>query len=277
MTYFTTSDGVGIDYTLHRADGAAPPILLVMGFAMPGHVWRFIIPHLDPNHPVVWYDHRGAGRSDAPDPKRNPYSMARLAQDAVELMDHLGWASAHVVGVSMGGMVAQHIALDHGARVRSLTLMATHAGGLRNRMPTARGLWHFTRTLVARGPSRFGALARLLFPDTFRRQVGDAYLEKVLAEDLALPPTPRGRAGQLQAVMGHDTRPRLGELARLPTLVVRPDLDLLIRPRCSAELHAGIPGSELLTIADAGHGLIRQSADALARAMHTNFARADLG
>ncbi|MCC6623270.1 MAG: alpha/beta fold hydrolase [Deltaproteobacteria bacterium] len=275
MARFTTSDGVALEHAVHHADGDLTPIVLVMGYIMPGHVWRFVVPHLDPRRPVLWWDHRGAGRSDAPDPKRVPYTMARLAQDGVELMDHLGWERAHVVGVSMGGMVAQRLTLDHPERVASLALIATHAGGrLANFVPRARGVWHFVRSMTRRGPGRFASLARLLFPEGYRREVGERRLLDVLAIDLAIPSPPAGRKGQLQAVGKHDARARLHELGRVPTLVVKPELDLLIHPRCSDELHRGIPGSTLVTYADAGHGLVRQHGEALGRAILDNIARA---
>ncbi|MFO0751030.1 MAG: alpha/beta fold hydrolase [Myxococcota bacterium] len=275
MTTFTTSDGTTLSYELHHPDGTRPPVLLVMGLMFPGRAWRFVLPHLDPARPVAWFDHRGAGSSDAPEHAKVPYSMARMAKDAVELMDQLGWREAHVVGISMGGMVAQHIALEHGARVRSLTLMATHAGGAANRVPSLPGAWHFVRSLLTKGPARYRAMAHLLFPRAFREQIGQAWIEDVLSQDLQPKPRKAGRQGQLRAVLGHDTRHRLGELGRVPTLVVSPGQDLLVRPKTTAALHRGIPGAALLPLPEAGHGLIRQSGETLGRALNEHFARAE--
>lgn len=275
MSTFKTSDGVTISYDVQSATGRSTPVLLVMGFAMPGRAWRFVLPHLDPDRPVAWYDNRGVGASDAPEHERVPYSMARLAKDGVELMDHLGWREAHVVGVSMGGMIAQHLTLDHMSRVRSLTLIATHAGGRLNRLPTPAGLFHFGRTLFARGPARYRAMAALLFPKAFRDEVGQAWLEDVLARDTSPAPSKAGRSGQLRAVFGHDTRGRVRELGRLPTLVVAPGQDLLVRPAATAALHKAIPGAALLSVPNAGHGLIRQSGELLGPALTQHFAAAE--
>jgi len=272
---FTTSDGINLSFERHGG-GPEVPVLLVMGFAVPGKAWRFIVPHLGQGRSIVWYDHRGTGASDAPRHRERPYSMARLAADAIELMDHLGWSQAHVVGVSMGGMVSQHIALTYPARVRTLTLMATHAGGFVNRVPTAKGVVHFARALLGRGPGRWQALSALLFPKAFRDHVGEQWVQDVLAEDLTPGPKPAGRFGQLSAVFGHDTRKRLAELAATPTLIVSPSLDLLVRPRCSTALHAGIPGSQLMRIPDAGHGLIRQAGDVIGARIREHFAQAEL-
>lgn len=279
---FKTSDGVTLSYDLRPATPDASssvpatktPVLLVMGLAMPGRAWRFVVPHLDPDRDVVFYDHRGAGASDAPAHASVPYSMARLAADARELMDHLGWRQAHVVSISMGGMVAQHFALTYPERVRSLTLMATHAGGPTGRLPTPRGAWLFMRAFFAKGRARWIALAELLFPRAYREQVGEQWLVDVLSKDLTPGPKNAGRFGQLRAVAGHDTRRRLGELGHIRTLVVIAAQDLLVRPAATRELHRRIPGARLVVMPDAGHGLIRQVGEALGRELHAHFASA---
>ncbi|MFT7580082.1 MAG: pimeloyl-ACP methyl ester carboxylesterase [Myxococcota bacterium] len=250
------------------------PVILVMGFSMPGHAWRFQVPAFAEHHRVVSFDNRGAGESEVPP---GPYSMTQLAGDAVALMDHLGWESAHVVGVSMGGMVAQHIALDHRERVRSLTLIVTHPGGsIRTRLPRPAGIMGFARTMTAKKPERIKALVRLLFPKAYRAKVGEEKLREILGRDLAKPPSKAGRRGQLRAVIGHTTVGRLGELADVSTLVIRAGEDLLVNPRGSDILHAKIPNSALLRIPDAGHGIIRMSADTINPAMLRHFAAADM-
>lgn len=264
-----TIDDIQLHYDVA---GAGTPVLLIMGLSVPGSAWRFQHRAIAERHRVAWFDNRGAGRTDAPPP---PYTMARLAQDALGLMDHLGWADAHVVGISMGGMVAQHVALDHRDRVRSLSLIATSAGGTMARLPTAAGTWHFMKALLGPKQGRIDATARLLFPPSYRTTADMAKICEILREDFGKPPKKDGRRGQLRAVFGHDTRRRLGELVGLPTLVIKPGRDILVRPVQAERLHAAIPGSTILRLPEAGHGLLRQEPDAINAALLSHFATTD--
>ena len=97
------------------------------------------------------YDNRGCGRSSTP--LTFEYSTVQMAKDALELIDHLGWAQCHVVGVSLGGMIALEFALLARSRILSLTLMATHAGGLIGQAPLI-GLRHILRSLTIRDQDR---------------------------------------------------------------------------------------------------------------------------
>src|SRR5207247_791924 len=104
--------------------GAGDPLVLVMGFGGDHLAWGLQIPAFAAKYRVVAFDNRGVGQSDAPDA---PYTTPMMADDTVGLMDALGIARAHVCGVSMGGMIAQEIALRHPGRVRTLQLHATLA------------------------------------------------------------------------------------------------------------------------------------------------------
>ena len=108
--------------------GAGTPLLLVMGLGATVLGWSLPqVKRLATKHRVILFDNRGAGQTDKP---RGPYTMPQLAADAVGLLDALSIGRAHVFGVSMGGMIVQHIALDYPQRVRSLILGCTGAGGL---------------------------------------------------------------------------------------------------------------------------------------------------
>lgn len=255
-------------YDLHGDDTTRTPALLVMGFGLPGRVWRFVVPELAPERRVVTFDNRGVGQSDAPP---GPYRMSQMADDAVRLLDHLGIERVHLVGVSMGGMVSQELALTHRDRVATVSLIATHPGGMHNRLPRVSGLWHFLGANLARTPERrLRAVARLLFPRAYREAAGDRLIE-ILAEDFAEPPTKLARRAQLAAVFHHDTRARLARLSDLPTLIVKPERDVLIHPRASELLHRLIPSSRIMRLDDAGHGLIRQKAPELGEALRAHF------
>jgi len=248
------------------------PVLLLMGFGVPGRAWVHQVPALSARHRVAWYDHRGSGATDAA-PGR--YTMAQLADDARRLLDHLRWDRAHVVGVSMGGMVAQELALEQRPRLRSLTLIATHAGGVRARLPSARGARLFLKAHSGSLERRFSALARLLFPDDFLARCDRSWLDAVLQADFGDPPPFAARCSQLAAVARHDTRRRLCGLKGLPTLVVKPGRDELVRSEQSDRLARLIPGAQLLELPDAGHGVIRQCYTRVNDALLRHFAAAD--
>jgi 3-oxoadipate enol-lactonase len=252
------------------------PVLLVMGFTMPGRAWRFIVPELAATRDVCTFDNRGAGASTATE---GPYTMAQLAGDAVRLLDHLGWQRAHVVGVSMGGMIAQRLALNATSRLASLTLIATHAGGLLSIMPPVRGVLPFVQAnFLAKSGSperRYRALARMLFPRPWLDSTDAARVEELLRHDFEPPAPEVGRKGQLKAVFGHRAARELGRLQGLPTLIIKPTEDALIAPRHSDRLHRAIPNSRLVVFEGAGHGLIRQVPGELAQVIGEHLSRAD--
>lgn len=245
-------------YTLEGEAG--PPVLFIMGFGMRGAVWRPQIDALREDHRVVFYDHLGLGDSD---PAPSAQTMQKMAADAERVLDALDWPDAHVVGVSMGGMIAQELALAAPTRLRSLTLIATHAGGIRAALPRAEGLARFVEANVARGPDkRVEALKRLLYTPDFLERVDVAKLDRRIT-DMAGVRAPRATlAGHLRAVLRHRTRRRLPSL-RVPTMVVRPGRDILVHPRNCDVIAAAIPGARLVRFDDAGHGITFQCAEKL--------------
>jgi len=193
-----------------------------------------------------------------------------MADDALRIMDDLAWDQAHVVGVSMGGMIAQELALRSQDRLRSLTLVATHGGAPIASMPTPKGLWLFFKGLFGGKRARMKSLPRLLYPDDFVRSMGSD-LSRHLDVRLGRPPKLRTVLGQLHAVMRHSTESRLSEI-RVPTLIVRPGKDILIRPSQSDRLAARIPGARVLRFDDAGHGVTFQKARELNAALRDHVA-----
>ena len=262
----------------YETAGEGSPVLLIMGFSMRGKVWRFQIPDLAERHHVAWFDHRGIGESEPLEAQRaKRWRMGDMAADTLGLLDHLGLERAHIVGVSMGGMVAQHLALAAPQRVRSLSLIATQAGGVRAALPRGRGLRCFLKaTRAGDYDARIDALKPLLFPDHFLESAENrAFADRVVREDFETEPPRTTRRAHLRAVLRHRAYRRLGELEGLPTLIVKPAHDLLIKPRQSDRLHRLIPGSRLMTIDDAGHGVVRQSYPALNAALLEHFAAAE--
>ena len=252
-----TSTFPRLSYTLHGSSG--PPVLLLMGLGMRGLVWRPQTDVLSAGHQLLTFDNRGIGRSDD---VAGPWTMLDMATDALRLLDTVGWDSAHVVGVSMGGMVAQELALRAPGRVRSLTLIVTHAGGRSAWVPPAAGVAGFLKVNLLPPAKRFGALAHLLYPDDFLRVVDRDALVTRMKDQVGDRASSSTRNKQLGAVMRHDTRDRLGGLD-LPTLVVSAARDALVNPRRQRKLAERIPDARHVSFARAGHGVIFQCAPVL--------------
>ena len=268
MDSFTAPQGHQIAYS---CAGSGSPVLLIMGFATPASAWSHQIEGLRHRHQVIAFDSRGVSGSGSPD---GPWQMADFAADALALLDHLGHARAHVVGQSMGGMTAQHVALQAPQRIASLALLATHAGGPTARNPPLRALpWLLLQSVPLRR-ARVAAMARLLFPAAARASGAMADLVQELDRDYGDGQPSQTVSKTLRAMRGHDTGAQLAQLSALPVLVMRPDQDILIEPAHSDLLHQAIAGSQLVRFADAGHGAIRQNATAINAMLLDFFAQA---
>lgn len=269
MPYFERP-GAELFYEQAGSDGT--PVLLLMGFGMPGRMWAGQVSALKHHHRVAWLDNRGSGDTKA---RAGLYSTSLMANDAAALLDRLGWDQAHVVGVSMGGMIAQQLALSQRRRIRSLTLIATHSGGGTAGLPTARGLQ--LAALGSFGPRdrRLEAFQELIFPGQYLQEIDQARVEAALRKEYVGKASPWSRLSQLAAVARHRARPRLGELAGLPTMVVVGGRDLLIRPGETRRLHRLIPGARLVVFEEAGHGLLSQCRDALNKEILDHLRRVD--
>lgn len=264
-----------VSYSLAGDHG--PRVLLIMGFGMRGAIWRPQVEGLKGDHQVATYDHLGTGDSDAPVTLTargklasaraiaRGVTMASMARDALRVMDALGWADAHVVGVSMGGMIAQEIALRFASRVRSLTLIATHPGGVSTLFPSREGIRRFAAANLTTDPkARIAALKRLLYPDAFLQSVDVTALDQRITEMAGRRASGRTVAGHFGAVVRHATRARLHRI-HVPTLIVRPGQDILIDPRNSDALARSIPNARVVRFEEAGHGVTFQCASAVNR------------
>lgn len=251
-------DGVWLSW---REEGAGEPVLMIMGFMGSSRAWFRLLPHIAREHRAIVFDNRGTGHSDRP---LGLWSMDDLVGDALAVMDAAGLEDAHVIGASMGGMVAQHLALDHPERVRSLTLAATHPG-----RPPGNPPWRMLASLALRpllGPGRtFGLVAPVLYSEGTRRDGRERLREdvRVRSEDA----TPVLTApGQFAAIARHDTRERLGEL-EMPVLVVHGTEDRLVPVAAAHELAERIPHARLELVEGAGHILMTDAEDRTAAAV----------
>lgn len=246
--------------TIHwRAEGAGEPLLMVMGLNASHRSWYRLTPHLRGHVRPIVFDNRGTGRSSA---VNGPLTMGHLVEDALAVLDAAGVARAHVLGTSMGGMVAQHLALEHRDRVASLVLAST--------TPVGRGRTLPWRMAVAAAPKRWLSperAAEVMAPMLYAPRTRVLAPER-MAEDLAVrlaEPTPPATAyAQLAAVARHDTRARLHELAGLPTTVVHGADDRLV-PADRGRLLAGlVPGARLVVLPECGHLMTTDAEEASA-------------
>lgn len=232
----------------YRVVGEGPVLVLIMGLSGDLTWWEPLLPELEKNFRLLLFDNRGAGLTDMPD---GQYSIPMFAADTVGLMASLGIPQAHVFGVSMGGMIAQEIALRHPERVKRLVLGCTHAGGQGFMMPSSEAL---EAMMLTRGKS-LEEIARqniaILFGPGFTRKNPD-FVEAMIRRYLDHPPPRKPFVQQLWAALGHNCYDRL-EGIRTPTLILTGDADALVPPENSETLRAGIPESRLVRLRGAGH------------------------
>jgi len=232
----------------YESTGAGAPVLLVMGLGMTATGWWRTVPVLAERLRVIAFDNRGMGRSGRPE---GPYSTAQLADDAVAVLDAAGEESAHVYGISLGGMIAQEVALRHPGRVRSLVLGATTAGGPGHVAPAPGTLAFFERrasmpaeeAVWASVPYNYGAATR----EHQAERIGEDIVQR-----LRYPFEPEPYRAQLAAALSHDVDGRLGEI-RVPTLVVHGEEDRMIPAANGERLAGAIPGARLSLWPGAGH------------------------
>ena len=247
---FATANGIRLYYEWHGAENGTP-VVLVMGLGGDSTAWPFQLAALAPRHRVLVFDNRGAGQSDAPDV---PYTSRSMAEDLLALLDGLGVERAHLVGLSLGGTIAQEAALAAPARVASLQLHATWAGP----HPYLEALVGAVRSVRRHlEPEAFyRALSVWLFtPDCFvhRPQLIEMVVQR--AAHHTHPMALHAYLRQTQAALEHDARERL-HLIRCPTLVAVGAQDLITPPALADELARGIPGARLRVLLGVGHGAI---------------------
>lgn len=224
--------------------GEGAPLLLVAGIPAIANDWTSLAERLAPGRRVIAFDNRGSGSSSV---TPGPYSTAQLAGDAVALLDHLRIERADVFGMSMGGMIAQEIALRHPSRVSHLVLGCTNAG-FRHATQPPRETGRAFAMQTDDWAERIRALVGFAFASTADRDMLEAFIEKKSADvqDTA------GYDAQIQAVLAHDALDRL-ERIEAPTLVITGDDDRVIPGVNSEALAERISGARLEVIAGAGH------------------------
>ncbi|MBD3885238.1 alpha/beta fold hydrolase [Phormidium tenue FACHB-886] len=250
-------NGIDLFYTIHGSR-ENEPLLLVAGFDSDSSTWAAMMPLLVEQYRVLRFDNRGIGQTSAPD---CPYSIEQMANDAAALLDYLEISKVHVAGHSMGGQIAQQLALAHSDKIQSLILLSSWASGDSKFNSLIELFGDLTQKLE--GVLYQKVLLPWLFSDAFYLAPGAVEQLLHLIENQPFPPTPHGLYHQSRAILGSDSSDRLADID-CPTLVVVGQEDLVTPIRFSEQLAQGIPKAEL-AILQGGHALIVESADAAAR------------
>ncbi|MFU8796915.1 MAG: alpha/beta fold hydrolase [Dehalococcoidia bacterium] len=233
-------NGIRIHY---HVDGQGDPLVMIMGFSAGRIGWAPQVPFFRNHYRVVTFDNRGTGKSDKPP---GPYSTRMMADDTVRLMDFLGIEKAHVMGLSMGGMIAQELAIGHPDRVMKLVLACTYATQDETSGSTMEqlGLWQLAPDKKVR------AMIWLAFNSRFYRSIF-AFLAAVGGRLMGASGG-AGIVGQSEACRQHNTLDRL-PLITAPTLVIVGTADRIIKPVSSEVIAGRIPEAKLVRVEGGAH------------------------
>jgi pimeloyl-ACP methyl ester carboxylesterase len=245
--------GIEIYYEVH---GRGEPLLLIMGLGANATGWYAQIPALSKEYQVIAFDNRGAGRSEKP---HEPYTIARMAEDAIGVLDTLSIGAAHVFGMSLGGMIAQELALLHPERVKTLVLGGTMCGGPKAVFAGPQLVQQFTALggLPLQQAAEMGL--SLLYSDEFIQQHKLRLVARALSVAHLSAPI-HGLQRQFMAIVGFNTYDRLPSI-RVPTLVLTGTADKVIPSANSRLLADTIPAARLIEFEGSGHGFLVERAD----------------
>lgn len=246
----------------YEVRGEGPPLVMIMGLTANIDWWPpELLRALESRYRLLLLDNRGAGRTP---PGEGAFTIKRFADDTAGLMDALGIEHAHVMGVSMGGMIAQELVLQHPEKVDGLVLCCTFCGGVHAARPGLPVL----ATMARRSPDPEVQARRalsVLFPGEWlaeHPETTDNFIGRVSIAFI----TPENARRQIGAVLRFNTYGRL-PLIDKRTLVLCGSEDMLVPPRNSRILTSRIPDARLREFAGAGHGFINQCCDGVAAAV----------
>lgn len=225
--------------------GSGDPIVLIQGLGYPRWGWEPLVPRLARRFRVISFDNRGIGESSVPP---GPYTAAEMAEDAACVLDAADVERAHVVGASLGGMIAQELALAHPERVDHLVLMCTTPGS-----PHGHPMPEATVRLFAEAKELEPAEAlRRFVVNAFGADPDPRLVERIVARRLESPPDPEGWAAQAAAGTTYAGGDRARRISA-PTLILTGTEDRVVDPRNSELLGEMIPNSKVRVLEGAGH------------------------
>ena len=242
-------NGININY---KVQGHGESLVLIMGYSGDQTGWMFQTRAFKKHYRVITFDNRGVGKTDKPS---GAYSMKMMADDTVSLMDHLDIRKAHILGVSMGGMIAQAVAINYPERINKLVLGCTFAGrhelsGLTPEFPKALGFGEdYTDDDARSVPIR--KIADTLYSLAFNRKLYRILFMPLVKIQVRLIRT-TGLLGQMEAVLGHNTLDNLPTI-KVATLVIVGTKDRAIKPSSSEVIAKLIPNAKLVKVEGGSH------------------------
>lgn len=246
--------------------GKGEPVVLIMGLGCSSAMWFRVAPQLAQTHRVILLDNRGTGQT------RSAFTLVHrvpvMAKDVAAVLDAAGETSAHLVGFSMGGMIAQQFALDYPTKLRSLSLLGTHPG-----TPWAvQAERHVLRVLFDKARMSAEESLRLMRPHTYGQQTPDRLFEEDALVRLANMPATRDYQAQLYGLIYWSAYQQLPRITA-PTLVMHGLEDALIPPENGRMIAARIPGAKLVELPMASHWLMTDANDACIAALTHHLKR----
>ncbi len=246
-------NGIEIYYETH---GEGDPLVLIMGLRRNAEWWYPQIPALSKHFEVLIFDNRGAGRTDKP---KTDYSIRLFADDTAGLMEALGISEANILGVSMGGYIAQELALNYPDRVKRLVLGCTGPGGARAVLASPERLKKFTANEGLTPVEILKKDMDIYFSDEYIKKNREK-IEEFVEISLRYYQPPDAFERQFSACLRHDTVNRLSRID-VPTLILTGDDDPLVPAENSKILNALIPRSQLVFFPGKRHCFFIEEAD----------------
>jgi len=238
---------IQIYYEMH---GEGFPLVMITGLSGNIDWWPSrMIQGLSKNFKTLMFDNRGAGRTDVSD---RECTIRLFADDTAGLMDALKISKAHVLGISMGGMIAQELALNYPKRVEKLVLCSTNCGGAKSILPAQKVLDVLTADVSGLSVEE---VARMIVPVCFTKDFIDNtpdFIELLIRQILKAPISNEAYKQQLNAIMQFDTYDRLSRI-KAPTLVLRGKRDILVPPENGPILANAIPDAKLVNLEKSAH------------------------
>ncbi len=250
-------NGIRLYYEVH---GQGEPLLMIQGLGHHADFWFLQVPEFSKHFQLVIFDNRDTGRSDKPD---EPYSIAGMAADVIGLLQELGLDRAHILGASMGGYVAQEIAMEHPERVKRLVLLCTHYGGPEYLQLTGE-LWQEILDVAGLSPEEIyrKGIKYSTTPAFFAGQT--EMVEKLVRMRLEHSQPAHAFQRQFSAASQFCSKDRLSRI-EAPTLVLAGREDRVVPPELVERLAGAIPNAKLQVIDGAAHLLFVEQSEKVNR------------
>ena len=246
----------------YEVNGSGYPLVLIRGLASNADHWYCQVPAFSSHFSVMTFDNRGIGRSDVPD---SPFTISTMADDTVGLMDVLGISRAHVLGISMGGMIVQEIALKYPQRVNGLILACTHCGGKKAVPADPAVVQNLVASLFSGTEEALQKGFRSLFTER-TIQEAPGIVQRYGEVSKRFPAAAPVLVNQLKLGQRFDTWEDLVNIQN-PTLVIVGKEDILIPPENSKILAERIPNARLRILERGGHQFLIEDPEAFNNAV----------